>query len=93
MKRPSTASAGLNFLNQGFTIELDAQAVGPFLRYCERNKPGFGLQVTYENDIAILKAEKQAVEFPSVQHSIKSNLEKAGLTLANRFFKSRISPA
>ena len=93
MKRPSTASAGLNFLNQGFAIELSAQAVGPFLRYCERNKPGFELLVTYENDSAIIKAEKVAQEVSGLQNTIKESLERAGLNLDKSFFRARISPA
>ena len=93
MKRPSTASAGLNFLNQGFTIELSAQAVGPFVRYCQRNKLGFELLVTYDNDLAIIKAQKVASEVPVPQTSLKTTLEKAGLKLDSSFFSARISPA
>ena len=86
MKRPSTASAGLNFLNQGYAIELSVQGVGAFLRYCERNKPGFELKVSYQNDMAVIMPVKVTAEAPSLKASIKASLEKAGLTFEKKIF-------
>ncbi|GEO06667.1 hypothetical protein AAE02nite_43310 [Adhaeribacter aerolatus] len=90
MKRPSTASAGLNFLNQGYTIELSVQGVGAFLRYCERNKPGFELKVSYQNDMAVVMPVKAPVESPSFKASLKATLEKAGIGFENKFFNPGI---
>ncbi len=88
MKRPSTASAGLNFLNQGYTIELSLQAVGAFLRYFERNKPGFDLSVAYGNEMAIVKPIKETVETPALKGSFNAGLEKAGLKFGKEFFST-----
>ena len=94
MKRPSTASAGLNFLNQGYTIELSAQGIGAFLRYCERNKPGFELNVVYNNDMAIVKPVKATatLETPSLKASLKAGLEKAGFKFENKFLNPVMRP-
>lgn len=91
MKRPSTASAGLNFLNQGYTIELAQMAVGPFLRYCERNKPGFKLAVVYENEMAIIKPMKTNEKVSSLKTNLKAGLQRAGFNLGNSFLTPGIS--
>ncbi|MGV3586311.1 MAG: hypothetical protein ACO1OF_04860 [Adhaeribacter sp.] len=92
MKRPSTASAGLNFLSQGYTIELSQMAVGPFLRYFERNKPGFELAVAYESEMAIIKPVKTTTETLSVKTGLKASLQRAGFNLGNSFFTPGVSP-
>jgi hypothetical protein len=78
MKRPSTASAGLNFLKQGYSIELSASGVGAFLRFCERNHPGLKLDVTYENDMAVIKPVIAKAEVPTLPDSLKVGLQREG---------------
>ena len=88
MKRPSTASAGLNFLRQGYSIELSVPGVGAFLRYCERNNPDLKLDVTYENDMAFIKPIFAKAKVPALLDSLKVGSMKAGLQREENFFSA-----
>lgn len=91
MKRPSTASAGFQYLNQGYPITVSVQAVGAFLRYCERNKPGFELTVIYENDMAILKPVQETVQATGLNTTLVAGLKKVGLKLTQDFYNPGLS--
>jgi hypothetical protein len=61
IKRPSTASAGLTFLKEGYSIELAADSVNAFLRYLERAKIGITVEVEVEQLKAVIKPQAMAM--------------------------------